>query len=184
MDGGVLPQPGIGRVRVGGELPGEEFGGSVRDVHDTTVAGAVLLDIKVKPLGEVRKRSGVKCKVTEWHERTGTLVPAEVPESAWPAVEQLMTDFFQRRQFARGAVDVRTQVNGVLHLLRTGCLWDELPERYGPWALAKDRQNTWFKKGFWPVLVSHLNAAGGGTPVEHEARAPLLQITRGSRRSR
>ncbi|MFE4683234.1 recombinase family protein [Streptomyces sp. NPDC056721] len=136
-----------------------------------------LLGVRVRPLGEVRKRSGVKCKVTEWHERTGVLVPEEVPDSRWPAVEELMTSFFRRRQFARGVVDIRTQVNGILHRLRTGCLWDELPERYGAWALVKDRQNTWFKKGFWPLLVDHLNLAGGGTRVRRERQVPPLDIT-------
>lgn len=136
-----------------------------------------LLDVGVRPLGEVRKRSGVKCKVTEWHERTGVPVPEEVTEARWPAVEEVMKSFFRRRQFARGTVDVRTQVNGILHRLRTGCLWDELPDRYGTWALAKDRQNTWFKKGFWPLLVEHLNAAGGGAPVRRERQVPPLDIT-------
>ncbi|WP_258314892.1 transposase [Streptomyces sp. Act143] len=139
-----------------------------------------FLDVTVRPLGQARKRSGVKCKVTEWHERTGTLVPAEVPERAWSAVEELMATYFQRRQFARGAVDVRTQLDGILHRLRSGCLWDELPARYGPWALAKDRQNTWFEKGFWPVLVHHLNFRGEGAPVRREALVPPLRITLGA----
>jgi DNA invertase Pin-like site-specific DNA recombinase len=142
-----------------------------------------LLDITERPRGEVRKRSGVKCKVTEWHARTGTPVPADVPESVWPAVEELMAAHFQRRQFARGAVDVRTQVNGILHRLRTGCLWDELPEQYGPWALAKDRQNTWFNKGFWPVLVNHLNLRGGSTPVQREPLVPPLDVVTGIARA-
>lgn len=135
------------------------------------------LDITVKPLGEVRKRSGLKCRVTEWRARTGTLVPSEVLELEWPAVEELMATYFRRRQFARGAVDIRTQVNGALHRLRSGCLWDQLPEPYGPWALAKDRQNTWFAKGFWPVLVNHLNLRGGGTPVQREPLVPPFEIT-------
>ncbi|MEU5314489.1 transposase [Streptomyces sp. NPDC021562] len=139
-----------------------------------------MCDITVRPLGEVRKRSGVKCKVTAWHERTGTPVPAEVPEPLWPLVEELMTAHFRGRQFARGVVDVRTQVNGILHRLRTGCLWDELPARYGPWALAKDRQNTWFKKGFWPVLVRHLNLAGGSAPVRREPCVPPLEVMVGA----
>ncbi|WP_399885951.1 transposase [Streptomyces sp. BBFR51] len=141
--------------------------------------GAVigLLDITVKPLGEVRKRSGVKCKVTAWHERTGTPIPAAVAESEWPVVEELMTAYFARRQFVRGAVDVRTQLNGALHRLRTGCLWDELPECYGTWQLAKERQNTWFKKGFWAVLMDELNRRGETTPVRCEPQAPPLEVT-------
>ncbi|WP_424848525.1 recombinase family protein [Streptomyces sp. SAI-129] len=50
----------------------------------TAVIG--LLDAMVKPLGEARRRSGVKCKVTEWHERTGTPVPVAVARSEWPMV--------------------------------------------------------------------------------------------------
>ncbi|KUN21479.1 hypothetical protein AQJ23_31680 [Streptomyces antibioticus] len=154
-----------------------------RELRDVTLGefGEVvgLLDVMVKPLGQVRKRSGVKCRVTEWHERTGTPVPAEVPEQSWNAVEELMADCFRRRQFARGEADVRTQVNGVLYRLRTGCLWDELPARYGPWALAKDRQNTWFKKGFWPVLVNHLNSWGVSSPVRRERLVPPLHVTAG-----
>ncbi|MCX5333538.1 recombinase family protein [Streptomyces sp. NBC_00140] len=159
---------------------GPSAGKELRDLTLSEVGGVIgLLDITVKPIGEVRKRSGVKCKVTEWHERTGTPVPAEVPEQAWPAVEELVRDYFRRRQFARGAVDVRTQVNGILYRLRTGCLWDELPARFGPWALAKDRQNTWFTKGFWPVLMDHLNSRGQSSPVRRELLAPPLRVTAG-----
>lgn len=136
-----------------------------------------FLDITVKPLGEVRKRSGVACKVTEWHERTGTPVPAAVGEPEWATVEELMHDFFGYRPFVRGAIDLRTQLNGILHRLRTGCLWDELPERYGPWAAVKDRQNAWFRRGFWSVLMHRLNRFGGGTAVQREVRVPPLDVT-------
>lgn len=154
----------------GTEQPPEIPPSTMRQVVD-------LLDVTVRPLGRVRKRSGVKCKVTAWHARTATPVPDEVPETEWPAVEELMAAYFPRAQFARGPVDVRTQVNGILHRLRTGCLWDELPERYGPWALAKDRQNTWFMKGFWPVLVHHLVVRGGSTPIRCESHVPPLLVT-------
>ncbi|MFE3856177.1 recombinase family protein [Streptomyces griseorubiginosus] len=139
-----------------------------------------FLDITVKPLGTVRKRSGVACRVTEWHERTGTPVPAAVGESEWAAVEKLMVEFFGRRPYVRGAVGLPTQLNGILHRLRTGCLWDELPECYGPWAAVKDRQNSWFRKGFWLVLTCHLNRRGGGTPVQRELRVPPLEVTSGA----
>lgn len=136
-----------------------------------------LLDITVSPLGRVRKRSGVKCKVTAWHDRTGVMVPAEVSESEWPAVEEVVSAYFARPQFVRGAVDVRTQLNGALHRLRTGCLWDQLPERYGPWQAVKERQNNWFKRGFWPVLMETLNRGGAATPIMREPHVPPLKIT-------
>lgn len=156
------------------------MGRTLQNPTRSEMGGVVsFLNITVKPLARVRKRSGVKCKVTEWHVRTGTPVPAEVPEQAWPAVEELMVAYFGRRRFARGTPDVRTQVNGILHRLRTGCLWDELPARYGPWAPAKDRQNSWFKKGFWPVLMNHLNSRGVSSPVRREPLVPPLHVTAG-----
>ena len=85
--------------------------------------------------------------------------------------------YFARPQFVRGAVDVRTQLNGALHRLRTGCLWDQLPEYYGPWQAVKERQNNWFKKGFWPVLMETLNGGGTATPVRREPHVPPLKIT-------
>ncbi|MFE5024655.1 recombinase family protein [Streptomyces sp. NPDC056656] len=78
---------------------------AMRQLKEDVVA---LLNVRVRPLGEVRKRSGVKCKVTDWHDRTGILVPDEVLVARWPAVEELMRSFFPRPQFARGAVCVRT----------------------------------------------------------------------------
>ncbi|MEU1045768.1 transposase [Streptomyces sp. NPDC005897] len=92
-------------------------------------------------------------------------------------VEELMTSYFACRQFARGVVDIRTRLNGALHRLRTGCLWDELPEEHGPWQIAKERQNTWFRKGFWPVLMEELNRRGEATPVRCEPQAPPLEVT-------
>ncbi|MFI7344718.1 recombinase family protein [Streptomyces sp. NPDC049936] len=157
------------RSLVAGSLPSA-------DIAEMAMVTA-LLDIAVSPLGRVRKRSGVKCKVTEWHEREGVMVPAEVSESEWAAVEEVVAAYFARPQFVRGAVDVRTQLNGALHRLRTGCLWDQLPERYGPWQAVKERQNNWFKKGFWPVLMENLNRGGTATPVRREPHVPPLKIT-------
>ncbi|MEU6391270.1 recombinase family protein [Streptomyces sp. NPDC046939] len=138
-----------------------------------------LLDVRVNPLERVRQRAGVGCKVTAWHIGIGVLVPAEVTESQWGMVEEAMAAFFPRRQFVRGVVDLRTQLNGILHRLRTGCLWDEVPAEFGPPLALKDRQNTWFKRGFWAPLMQALNARGGGTAARRERLVPALEVVCG-----
>ncbi|MET9495046.1 transposase [Streptomyces sp. NPDC006552] len=135
-----------------------------------------LLEVRARPLERVRQRTGVGCKVTDWHLQTGVLVPDDVTEARWEVVEEAMAAFFPRRQFVRGSVDIRTQLNGILHRLRTGCLWDELPARYGPHGQIKDRQNSWFKRGFWPPLMDVLNARGGGSEARREESVPALEV--------
>ncbi|MEV1022352.1 transposase [Streptomyces sp. NPDC050264] len=112
--------------------------------------------------------------------RTGVLVPAEVTASQWALAEEAMAAFFPRRQFARGPVGIRTQLNGILHRLRTGCLWGEPPEQCGAPALVKDRQNSWVKRGFRAPLTHVLNASGGGTEAQREQLVPALEVTCGA----
>ena len=52
--------------------------------------------------------------------------------------------------------DHRTVLNGMFHVLHTGCAWRDLPERYGPWQTAYDRFNRWRKDGTWAKILDAL----------------------------
>jgi transposase len=45
----------------------------------------------------------------------------------------------QKPEIGRSAVDHRRILNGMLWILRTGALWRDLPERYGPWCTVASR---------------------------------------------
>ncbi len=60
--------------------------------------------------------------------------------------------------------DHRTTLSGVVHRLRTGCPWRDLPGRYGPWQTVYERFNTLRASGRLAEPLSalqlRLNAAG------------------------
>ncbi|CAD5911852.1 protein of unknown function [Streptomyces sp. KY75] len=52
--------------------------------------------------------------------------------------------------------DHRQVVNGILHRVRTGVQWRDLPERYGPWKTVYERHRRWSAVGINHVKVDAL----------------------------
>ncbi len=44
----------------------------------------------------------------------------------------------------------------ILWKLRTGALWRDLPERYGPWKTAHERLRIWTRDGTWERILDHV----------------------------
>ena len=47
----------------------------------------------------------------------------------------------------------RQILNGIFYILRAGCPWRDLPERYGPYTTVYNRFNRWRKVGIWGKLM-------------------------------
>jgi transposase len=60
----------------------------------------------------------------------------ELSDTAWAAIALLLPPDGRR---GRPWADHRKVVNGILWKLRTGALWRDLPERYGPWQTCYER---------------------------------------------
>lgn len=94
----------------------------------------------------------------------------------------------ERGRWARLAGDNRRFLNGMLHVLRVGCPWRDMDERYGKWDSVYVRFRRWAEQGVWYALLQtvvdlgltddwqhmidsttvpgHVSAAGGkGGPV-------------------
>ena len=54
--------------------------------------------------------------------------------------------------------DHRTVLNGMFHVLHTGCAWRDLPERYGPWQTAYDRFARYRRDGTFDAILRRLRA--------------------------
>ncbi len=54
--------------------------------------------------------------------------------------------------------DHRTVLNGMFHVLHTGCAWRDLPERYGPWQTAYDRFARYRADGTFDLILKRLRA--------------------------
>ena len=58
----------------------------------------------------------------------------------------------------------RKIINGIIHVLTTGCRWDDMPKRYGDDSTANRRLNKWQQKGIWKrfyhvLFTQHINLA-------------------------
>lgn len=52
--------------------------------------------------------------------------------------------------------DHRTVVNGVLHRVRTGVPWRDLPEQFGKWKTIYNRHRRWSGDGTWERILDQL----------------------------
>lgn len=50
-------------------------------------------------------------------------------------------------------------IDGILHRVRTGMQWRDLPERYGPWKTVYERHRLWSADGTWERLLQQVQAA-------------------------
>ncbi|WP_443031226.1 IS5 family transposase [Streptomyces sp. 3213.3] len=54
--------------------------------------------------------------------------------------------------------DHRQVINGILHRVRTGVQWRDLPERFGPWKTVYERHRLWSGDGTWERLLQRVQA--------------------------
>lgn len=62
-------------------------------------------------------------------------------------------------------VDDRRVISGILHVLKTGCRWRDVPREYGPATTIYNRYNRWARRGLWQNLFERVAASG---PVPEE----------------
>ncbi|WP_420708765.1 IS5 family transposase [Streptomyces sp. FXJ7.023] len=54
--------------------------------------------------------------------------------------------------------DHRQVIDGILHRVRTGVQWRDLPERLGPWKTVYERHRLWSADGTWERLLQQVQA--------------------------
>src|SRR4051794_16580741 len=62
-------------------------------------------------------------------------------------------------------VDGRRVISGILHVLKVGCRWRNVPPTYGPATTIYNRYNRWSRRGLWQRLFEKV-AASGQVPAE------------------
>ncbi|MFE7778708.1 IS5 family transposase [Streptomyces sp. NPDC057445] len=55
--------------------------------------------------------------------------------------------------------DHRQVIDGILHRVRIGVQWRDLPERFGPWKTVYKRHRLWSADGTWEHLLQQVQAA-------------------------
>jgi transposase len=78
----------------------------------------------------------------------------DLSDKEWDLIEPLLPQDVRGKE----RVDDRRVMNGIFYVLRTGCPWRDLPERYGPRTTVYNRFNRWAKRGVWEQIFKTLAA--------------------------
>jgi transposase len=77
-------------------------------------------------------------------------------DEQWARIQPLLpTDVRGKKR-----VDDRRVISGIMHVLKTGCRWCDLPSEYGPHTTIYNRFVRWARRGVWEDLFHALAARG------------------------
>lgn len=70
----------------------------------------------------------------------------DLSDAQWAILQPLLPP---RNRVGRLRADDRRTLNAILYVLRTGCAWRDLPEKYGDDSTAHRRLQKWQAEGVW-----------------------------------
>lgn len=91
----------------------------------------------------------------------------DLTDDEWAAIASLLPS--ERGRWARSTQDNRRYLNGMLHVLRIGCPWRDMHERYGNWNSVYVRFRRWAEQGVWDALLETLVEMGLADDWQHLA---------------
>ena len=78
----------------------------------------------------------------------------DLSDAEWELIGPLLPP--ERGRHARPAGDNRRYLNGMLHVLRVGCPWRDMHQRYGKWNSVYVRFRRWAGQGVWDAMLQTL----------------------------
>ena len=82
----------------------------------------------------------------------------DLTDEEWAIIGGLLPP--ERGRWSRPAQDNRLFLNGMLYVLRVGCPWRDMHERYGKWNSVYVRFRRWAEQGVWDALLETLVELG------------------------
>jgi len=83
--------------------------------------------------------------------------PSDLTDGQWELITPLLPG--AKHGGRPRTVDIRTIINGILYLVRTGCQWRMLPVTFGPWSTVCDYFRKYRKSGLWQQIHDSLRKA-------------------------
>lgn len=131
-----------------------------------------LLDVRVTITGPVPKpKVGLSCSMADWFKDAGRKVPAELTDEAWALVEPIVKAWEPPNH---KLIPGRLMLDAMFYKARTGCRWQDLPERFGLWKGIHSRYKTWRNCGVWDDVMAAL--PDGGSSVWVPPLVPALRV--------
>ncbi len=100
--------------------------------------------------------AGLRLKDFFWRE--GALGRGDLSDAEWAFIGPLLPP--ERGRWSRPAGDNRRFLNGMLYVLRVGCPWRDMHERYGKWNSVYVRFRRWAEQGVWDAMLESLVELG------------------------
>lgn len=94
-------------------------------------------------------------------------------DEAWATLEPHLP----RNQPGKPRVDDRRVISGILHILKTGARWRDVPPEYGPAKTIYNRYTRWARRGVWQRIFAKV-AAAGSVPDELALDRSLVRAHR------
>ena len=79
-------------------------------------------------------------------------------DGQWRTIEPLLP----KNQPGAHRKDDRRIISGIIHVLKTGCRWQDCPSVYGPPTTIYNRFHRWAGRGIWQRLFTELTIAEPG----------------------
>jgi putative transposase len=86
----------------------------------------------------------------------------ELPDELWERIEPILARRYPPAATGRPRADLRLMLDGIIHRLRSGCQWNQLPERFGPSSTLHD----WFQRFVEDGVLEEIWAALVGECAE------------------
>jgi transposase len=77
-------------------------------------------------------------------------------DEEWARIEPLLPTDVR----GKSRVDDRRVISGIVHVLKTGCRWCDVPPEYGPPTTIYNRFNRWARRGIWENVFETLAGRG------------------------
>jgi len=83
--------------------------------------------------------------------------PTDLSEPQWLLIHRLLPHpKWHPGGPGRPPSDLRSVVNGILYLTKTGCQWRMLPGEFGCWQTVYGYFNRWSRQGIWQQVLDQL----------------------------
>lgn len=73
--------------------------------------------------------------------------------------------------------DDRRIISGIIHVLQSGCRWQDCPSEYGPSTTVYNRYHRWAKRGVWEEIFRDLTSVVG-THYENSIDSTIIKAHR------
>ena len=89
----------------------------------------------------------------------------EVSDELWEIIETILDERDPPGWTGRDRIDQRAALNGIIYQMRSGCQWNQLPEKFGDDSSVHRTFQRWVRKGvleaIWAKLVENCEELGG-----------------------